>query len=154
MKQHSIKPVYFVLIFFASFTVSAQHTDSVTVRKSVDNFVQAFNALSWEPFRNSFTHDATIFFPDWEHASRRTGINEIENTWLQLFPEFKDKANTLKLNIDPKDILIQVFGNSAIVTFHLGNGEKYIARRTLIMVNENNTWKIAHLHASYVMKEE
>ncbi len=153
MKHTSIKVVFSLLIFCASVTVSAQHIDSVNVRKSVDNFVHAFNTLSWEAFRNSFTRDATIFFPDWEYANRRSGINEIENTWLQLFPEFKDAANTLTLNINPKDVLIQVFGTTAIVTFHLGTGEKYVARRTLVMVNENNVWKIAHLHTSYIFKD-
>jgi hypothetical protein len=96
--------------------------------------LQSFNTLQWEPFRKSFTEDATIFFPDWEQASRKSGIKEIEKTWLELFPEFKDSTSTLKLGITPRDIRIQLYDQTAIVTFHLGNGEKYLSRRTLIMV--------------------
>ena len=130
------------------FSAQAQTSDSTAVRLSVEKFVVAFNSLQWEPFRKSFTEDATIFFPDWEEASRKAGITQIEKTWLEIFPEFKDPQHTLKLNITPHDIKIQLYDQTAIVTFHLGNGEKYLARRTLVLVKTKGEWKIAHLHAS------
>ena len=137
-----------LVIFFSCIFFNAKANDSVAVQLSVEKFVAAFNTLQWQPFKNSFTEDATIFFPDWEEDVRKVGIKEIEKTWLEIFPEFKDSANTFKLDIKPRDMLIQLYGQTAVVTFHLGNGEKYLARRTLVMVKRKKEWKIAHLHAS------
>jgi len=137
-----------LVIFFSCIFFNAKANDSVAVQLSVEKFVTAFNTLQWQPFKNSFTEDATIFFPDWEDAPRKVGSKEIEKTWLEIFPEFKDSANTFKLDIKPRDMLIQLYGQTAVVTFHLGNGEKYLARRTLVMVKRKKEWKIAHLHAS------
>ena len=143
-----------LVIFFSCIFFNVKANDSVAVRLSVEKYVVAFNTLQWEPFKNSFTEDATIFFPDWEEAVRKVGIKEIEKTWLEIFPEFKDSANTLKLDIKPRDMLIQLYGQSAVVTFHLGSGEKYLARRTLVMVKRKKEWKIAHLHASVLSPTE
>jgi len=137
-----------LVIFFSCIFFNAKANDSVAVQLSVEKFVAAFNTLQWQPFKNSFTEDATIFFPDWEDAPRKVGSKEIEKTWLEIFPEFKDSANTFKLDIKPRDMLIQLYGQTAEVTFHLANGEKYLARRTLVMVKRKKEWKIAHLHAS------
>lgn len=144
----------FAIVFCSSvFHVSAQN-DSLAVKLSVDRFLHAFNSLQWEPFRKSFADDATLFFPDWEQASRKSGIKEIEKTWLELFPEFKDSTSTLKLGITPLNMRVQVYGQMAIVTFHLGKGDKYLSRRTLVMVKVKEEWKIAHLHASTLLPEK
>ena len=144
-----------LVIFFVSLTFQskAQVSDSIAVKLLVERFLQSFNALQWKPFRKSFADDATIFFPEWEQASRRVGRQEIEKTWLELFPEFKDSTSTLKLGITPRDIRIQLFDQTAVVTFHLGNGEKYLSRRTLVMVKRKKEWRIAHLHASTLFPE-
>jgi ketosteroid isomerase-like protein len=134
--------------------VSAQSKDSVAVKLSVEKFIKAFYSLQWEPFKKSFTEDATIFFPDWEQRVRKAGKKEIELTWLEIFPEFKDSENTLILDIVPGDLQMQMHGETAIVTFHLGSGEKYLARRTLVMVKRKKEWKIAHLHASVLFTTE
>ena len=130
-----IRRFILVVVLFSGLPlgVRAQH-DSLAIKLSVDNFLHAFNSLQWEPFRKSFADDATIFFPDWEQASRISGIKEIEKTWLEIFPEFKDSTSTLKLGITPREIKIQLYDKTAVVTFHLGNGEKYLSRRTLVMV--------------------
>jgi hypothetical protein len=101
-------------------------------------------------FHDAFADDATIFLPEWNEGKRKAGRIEIEKTWLELFPEFKDPTNTLRLEINPKDVKLQLYGNTAIITFHLGNGEKDLGRRTLVMVRKKNAWKIVHLHASYI----
>lgn len=144
----------FVLLFFCiSFNVSAQKYDSIAVIQATEKFVNAFTNFDWATFRNSFTDDATLFYPDWDQRKRVVGRKEIEATWLKLFPEFADTANVKKLVINPKDIFIQVYGNNAIVTFHLGNGVTHLSRRTLVMVKKKKEWKIAHLHASNISPE-
>ena len=148
IKMLTLRYPVIILMMFSNNIASAQSNDSLPVQLSVEKFVAAFNTLQWQPFKNSFTEDATIFFPDWEDAPRKVGSKEIEKTWLEIFPEFKDSANTFKLDIKPRDMLIQLYGQTAVVTFHLGSGEKYLARRTLVMVKRKKEWKIAHLHAS------
>ena len=87
--------ILFFLLFFVSIINSkVQANDSLEVAKAAQKFLHAFNNLEWETFRNSFAPDATIFYPVWEEAKRRSGKNEIEVTWLKLFPEFTDPANT------------------------------------------------------------
>ena len=136
------------------FSLKAQNKDSLAVMKSATNFVTAFNNFNWTAFRESFTDDATIFYPFWNQAKRVKGRQEIETTWLTIFPEFIDSANTRKLQISPKDIDIKLYRQTAIVTFHLGDGVNSLSRRTLIMVKRKRDWKIAHLHASSVSEDK
>lgn len=142
--------IHFLLI---NFILKAQHKDSIAVMKSVNNFVTAFNNFNWAAFRGSFTDDATIFYPFWDQARRIQGRQEIESAWLTIFPEFADTNNTGKLQIIPKDINLQLFPQTAIITFHLGDGVNSLSRRTLVMVKKKRTWKITHLHASSVRKD-
>jgi len=144
------------LIFLSlqiNFSLKAQHKDSIAVMKSVNNFVTAFNNFNWTSFRESFTDDATIFYPFWNQASRIQGSQEIETAWLTIFPEFADTNNSRKLQISPKGINLQLYRQTAIVTFHLGDGLNALSRRTLIMVKKKRSWKIAHLRASSVSKD-
>ena len=139
--------IFFLLLFVSS---KAQNKDSIAVMKSATNFVIAFNNFNWRAFKTSFTDDATIFYPFWNQARRVKGRQEMEATWLTIFPEFIDTANTKKLQINPKNIDIQLYRQTAIVTFHLGDGVNSLSRRTLIMVKKKRDWKIVHLHASSV----
>lgn len=143
-----------VLFLLLHFSLQAQDKDSIAVIKSANTFVTAFNNFDWTAFRESFTDDATIFYPFWNQARRIQGRQEIETAWLTIFPEFGDSNNTRKLQISPKDIHIQLYGRTAIVTFHLGDGVKTLSRRTLIMVKEKRSWKITHLHASSVSDDK
>jgi ketosteroid isomerase-like protein len=143
-----------ILSLLINFSLNAQNKDSVAVMQSANNFVAAFNNFNWTAFRESFTDDATMFHPFWSQPMRRRGRQEIETAWLTIFPEFVDSKNTRRLQISPKDINIQIYGQAAIVTFHLGDGVKQLSRRTLVMVKEKRTWKIAHLHASSVSEDK
>jgi ketosteroid isomerase-like protein len=73
--------------------LKAQNKDLLAVMKSVNNFVTAFNNFNWTTFRESFTDDATIFYPFWNQAKRFQGRKEIETAWLTVFPEFADINN-------------------------------------------------------------
>jgi ketosteroid isomerase-like protein len=143
-----------ILSLLINFSLKAQNKESIAVMKSATDFVTAFNNFDWTTFRASFTDDATIFYPFWNQASRIQGKREIESVWLTIFPEFVDTKNTRKLQINPKDINIQFYHQTAIVTFHSGSGGNTLSRRTLVMVKENENWKIAHLHASSVSENK
>jgi ketosteroid isomerase-like protein len=141
-----------ILCVLISLDLSAQN-DSIAVMKSATNFVTAFNNFDWPTFRASFADGATFFAPS---GTRQRGQQEIESSFLSGFPEFTDPANTRKLQISPQDINVQVYGKTAIVTFHLRNtrnGINTVGRRTLVMVKEKRSWKIAHLHASSISEK-
>lgn len=143
-----------ILSLLINFSLKAQNKDSIAVIKSVNNFVTAFNNFNWAAFRESFSDDATIFYPFWNQARRIQGRREIETAWMTIFPEFGDTNNTRKLQISPKDINFQLYRQTVIVTFHLGDGVNTLSRRTLIMVKKKRSWRIAHLHASSVSKNK
>ena len=152
--MQKIKIILCSLAFLLSLGLSAQSKDSAEVVLTAEKFVKAFNQFNWKVFRNSFTDDATMFHPFWEQGRRRAGRTEIEATWLEVFPEFIDSANTETLQINPKDVHIQLYGETAIISFHLGEGIKRLSRRSLVMIKQNKEWKIAHLHASFVSAEK
>jgi len=52
------------------------------------------------------------------------------------------------MDIQPKDMKIQMFGNVAIVTFHLDDRPGFLNRRTIVLNKSKMGWKIVHLHAS------
>jgi ketosteroid isomerase-like protein len=140
--------ILLVSFFFAGMHVHAQVTDSLEVAKATQRFIKAFVNFDWENFRNSFSDDATIFFPGPEEASRRTGRKEIEETWSGLFPEFIDSTKKFDLKIEPQNVNMQLYGNTAIVTFHLTPKNTQLSRRTIVFVKQKEGWKIVHLHAS------
>lgn len=148
----SIRLAFLILLLLRSVGSMATDSDSVSVMKAVTTFVGAFNSFNWETFRSSFADDATMFHPTWDHARRVKGRGEIEAAWLDIFPEFKDPKNMKRLEIDPKDINLQLYGETAIVTFHLGNGTEFLSRRTVVMVKKKREWKIVHIHASRIDK--
>jgi len=144
-----------LLLLFTMMTLGlnskSQSKDSLAVLNATQSFVKSFISFDWKSFRNAFSSRATIFFPTWEQGKRRTGKKEIEDTWTEIFPEFIDSTKKFDLKIEPRDMLIQLFEKTAIVTFHLGGGD-YLSRRTIVFIKENEEWKIIHLHASNLSK--
>jgi uncharacterized protein (TIGR02246 family) len=142
------KAILSVSFLFVGMYVDAQVQDSLEVAKATQRFIKAFVNFDWENFRNSFSDDATIFFPGAEEAGRRAGRKEIEETWSGLFPEFIDSTKKFDLKIDPRNVNMQLYGNTAIVTFHLTPKDAHLSRRTIVFVKQKEGWKIVHLHAS------
>jgi hypothetical protein len=52
------------------------------------------------------------------------------------------------MDLQPRDLRVQIIGNAAVVTFELDGG--FVNRRTLVLRKAGEAWKIAHLHASEV----
>lgn len=148
--RHSVLLFLFILINGA---IKAQQHDSIAVAQAAERFVKAFNSFDWATFKSCFADDASMFHPTWEQAKRRKGREEIEATWLEVFPEFTDLTNKRRLSITPRDLHIQLYGDAAVLTFHLGEGVTQLSRRSLFMVKQKGVWKIAHLHASSIKLE-
>lgn len=146
--------VYIIPLLFVVTVSEAQVKDSIEVMSAATKFVTAFNHFQWQPFKKSFSDDASIFFPVWDYSGRIKGRKEFEKTWLELFPEFINNPSKDSLTISPQDIRVQVFASTAIMSFHLGDPQRDLARRTIVCVKEKETWKIVHLHASRIVNND
>jgi len=51
------------------------------------------------------------------------------------------------LSLVPNDLLIQIFGSTAVATFHFDH-EGSLGRRSIVFVNRGGDWKIVHVHPS------
>ena len=148
--KHQVVLILFLILALSSET-TAQNQDSLAVIRTTEKFVKAFTSFDWLTFKNSFSDDATIFFPFWEQGKRKAGRQEVEAAWAEIFPEFIDTSKKFDLKIEPKNVLLQLYDKTAIVTFHLGDDD-YLSRRTIVYVKKGSDWKIVHLHASSVKK--
>jgi len=138
----------FLWLHFEAHTQQHHHRDSIVVMERMQTFLNAFNTFNWKTFNACFADDATVFHPFWKYASRRNGKQEVEAAWREIFPEFTDTTNSKRMNLSPKDVLLQLYGETAIVTFHLGDGVTTLSRRTFVWVKRYGEWKLVHLHAS------
>ena len=124
------------------------------VRRTLTRFLTAFENLDWEAFRNCFADDATVYFPS-QRASRATGRAEIDTTFRHVFERIRTtKSSPPYLNLEPADLDIQVFRDTAVATFHLYDVPNTIGRRTVVLEKRTGEWKIVHLHASNVEKSQ
>lgn len=111
-------------------------------------FVDAFNNLDWERFEAAWADDATLYMPMPGFPDRLAGREEIIAAFKSLFGDFPEqREGPPYLSINPIDLRVDVVGTAAIVTFLLGD-ESPRQRRTLVFVEQEGTWRIAHLHAS------
>ena len=133
-----------LLIHHIGFSQWFYKHDSIAVIKRTQNFIYSFNNSKWETFKNFFTDDASMFYPQIDDARRLNGKKEIEEA---LQPEFTDTTIKAPSNISPKDVRLQINRKTAIVTFHL-ESQHSLGRYTIIWVRRDGEWKIFHLHGS------
>jgi ketosteroid isomerase-like protein len=120
------------------------------VRAAADKFLVAFDNLDWEPFKASWAASPSVFFPFPDKPKRIDGKAEVERVFAAFFEEVRKTApGPPYLHLNPQELQVQVFGDSALVTFMLVR-EKRISRRSLLFVREAGEWKLVHLHASNV----
>ncbi len=120
------------------------------VKDALARFIWAFDDLDWERFRLAFDDDATVFYPR-AVPERANGRAEFEKTFKTVFEQIRSgKTAAPYMDIQPKEMRIQLFRTMAIVTFHLDDREGFLNRRTIVLNKTEKGWKIVHLHASEV----
>jgi len=120
------------------------------VRDALAKFVVAFDNLDWENFRSAFDDNATVFYPR-AFPQRDSGREEFEKKFKVVFQQIQGgKTSAPYMDIQPKDMRIQIFSDIAIATFHLDDRAGFLNRRTLVLHKARAGWKIVHLHASEV----
>lgn len=150
MKQRSA--LVLILVSAISIVCYAGPADSAEteVRKTLADFIRAFDNLDWDRFRASFADDATVFYPR-EFPNRANGRQEYERTFQKVFDRMRaGRTQGPYMDIQPRDLRLQIAGNVAIVTFHLDDRPGFLNRRTVVLQKQPSGWRIIHLHASEV----
>jgi len=120
------------------------------VRKTLSDFIQAFDNLEWNSFRSFFADDATVFYPR-EFPHRADGRHDVERYFQKVFDRIRaGRTQGPYMDIQPRDLKLQIAGDVAIATFHLDDRSGFLNRRTIVLQKQNSGWKIIHLHASEV----
>jgi ketosteroid isomerase-like protein len=126
------------------------------VVQAFNRFITAFNNLDWNAFRDAFSDDVTVFNPDIAEApsvGRLDGRQQVEDGFRAVFEATRRQASGPPyMHIAPKDIKIQMLGDTALVSFMFERDGNSIGRRTIAFHLEGRTWKIVHIHASNVVK--
>jgi ketosteroid isomerase-like protein len=105
----------------------------VQVREALAKFVDAFDNLDWETFRLAFDDEATVFYPR-AFPERANGRAEFEKTFKVVFQQIRSGKTTAPyMDIQPKDMKLQMFGDVAIATFHLDDRAGFLNRRTIVL---------------------
>lgn len=119
-----------------------------SIVQSVAEFVEAFDYLEWDRFCGCFAEDATVYFPFDGKPYLASGKSEVEAGFADVFERAKSATSGPPyLQLEPLDESIRIYGDTAIVTFHLERPQG-IGRRTIIFAKRHDRWKILHLHAS------
>lgn len=120
------------------------------VRAAAGKFLVAFDNLDWEPFKAAWAASPSVFFPFPDTPRRIDGKAEVERVFAAFFKDVRaTTSGPPYLHLNPKELQVQVFGDSALVTFMLIR-EHRISRRSLLFVREAGEWKLVHMHASNV----
>lgn len=141
----------FIGLLVASVFAQSQHTSSEpAVREALVHFLRAFDDLDWDRFRLAFDDHATVFYPR-AIPRRANGRAEFEKGFKnRVRVNSRRQTSAPYMDIQPKEMRIQVFGDVAIATFHLEDRAGFINRRTIVLEKTEKGWKIVHLHASEV----
>jgi len=137
-------------------SISAYDDSDKEVEQAFNHFIAAFNNLDWDLFRKTLADDVSVFNPDIPETpsvNRLDGRELVEAGFKSVFAATREKTSGPPyLHIMPKNVHIQKYNDSAIVTFEFEREGNSLGRRTIIFHRESVGWKIVHIHASNVAR--
>lgn len=123
---------------------------SDAARSTLDGFLEAFRRLELESFMTYFCDDASVFFPFLRLPKKVNGRDDIELHFKEEFDSHRNGPGPIYLEITPLNVDVVQLGTNALVTFHLDK-KNGLGRRTLLLVERNDGFRILHLHASNIV---
>ncbi len=117
----------------------------------MSRFNAAFSKLDLDGMMMYFADESTSFFPIAHRATFLDGKDEIGEAFVKVISKIR-AAGLDGIKLDVEDVKVQRFGDAAIATFHLRDGD--LSRRTLVLRRVHDDWLIQHLHASNAPLEE
>ena len=126
---------------------AGQQAADAPVRAAVTEFVNALNAFDAERLGRTFADDITVFFPGPPFpAARAQGRTAVQGAFAQLFAQLRQRG-TRGASLAPRGLEVQLYGDTAIATFHLV-GQQEVGRRTLVLRRAGTRWLVVHMHGS------
>lgn len=114
----------------------------------VRSWLRAFERLDLDPFVAAFVDDATAFLPF--TPRRRVGREAIRAAFDAYFKAIAAGTMPRPPAVGNPDLVLQPLAeHGAVATFHYGTSGE-VRRRTLVLVERDGRWGIAHLHASNI----
>jgi hypothetical protein len=149
-----LAPLALLLLALASPVFTAPPVDATGVDETFRRCIGAMTRLELEVFSGCFDADITLFNPDIREAPnlhRLAGRAAVEANFGKVFEHARRSASgPVYLHVEPRDVLIQMNGDTAVVTFEFDRDAGSYGRRTIVLVRRANGWKILHIHASNV----
>jgi len=140
-----------------SFISPAPATDADPV-SVVEGFLDALSRADINALLAHVADDATFFPPLPSAPQRIEGRDRIAALFERFFKSIRDNAvGPVNMNLVHRDLEVQSLGDSAVVTFHLGQVPEQplsvpysFSRRTFVLHIVDGEWKIVHFHGSNV----
>jgi len=136
--------------FAAPKTIAATRAD---VQATFEHCLEALRTLDGDSFGACFDDDVTLFNPDISDAKTLHllhGRAAVEGHFRAMFDALRKDSRDARLDIAPRDVLIQLAGDTAVVTFEFPRSDAGYGRRTMVLVHRAAGWKILHIHASNI----
>ena len=113
-------------------------------------FLVPFSNQDVPAFIDYFADDAVVFFPAAQFGVMRVeGKDNIARAFAGVFKPGRPVPPGGRPLIQPQDLKVQQFGDTAVVTFHLGT-DATRGRRSFVLRRIDSKWRIVHLHASTI----
>jgi len=123
------------------------------VRATFDHCIEALRSLDGDGFSACFDDDITLFNPDIPDAKSLHllhGRAAVDAHFRAMFEAVRKNGPEPRLDIQPRDVLIQLAGDTVIVTFEFPRADAGYGRRTMVLVHRRAGWRILHIHASNI----
>ena len=152
-----LKRLLILVVAMASLVSPALATDANPV-SVVEGFLDALSRADMDALLAHVADDATFFAPLPSSPQRIDGRDRIAALFESFFRSVRDNADgPVRMSLVHRDLEVQLLGDSAVVTFHLGQvpdeplSKPYsFSRRTFVLHVVDGEWKIVHFHGSNV----
>ena len=152
------KRLFILVVSMVSLVSPASAADANPV-SVVEGFLDALSRADIDVLLAHVADDATFFTPLPSSPQRISGRDRIAALFESFFRSVRDSAEgPVHMHLDHRDLEVQLLGDSAVVTFHLGqvpdeplSREYSFSRRTFVLHVVDGEWKIVHFHGSNVI---
>ena len=142
-------------LFLLSLVLGGATARAAEPADPVNGFLTAMSNADSDAMAALYTDDATVFMPFDAVPSRLVGKAQIHEVFEKFFAGVRKSGKPPYMSLNPRDLQTQLFGDTAIITFHLGTPPAddatepvAFSRRTFVVTKKGDRWLIAHLHAS------
>jgi ketosteroid isomerase-like protein len=139
---------------------AAARRDLEAVEAVTTQYLEALNTAELDALLAAFLPGATAFVPQPTAPDRLEGLAGLRGVFEPFFARVRASGSGPRyMNLVARDVQINLLGDVAVVTFHLGelpppgSGAAMFSRRTLVVARDDDRWGILHLHASQVLAQ-